>query len=177
MFWFPDTTVLCNFAAVDRLDLLREFLGERGRWAQSVEAEVHLAVGHLPGLSVVIADAWFPTSIPADLPGEPERVQTFRRVRLFGDPAKPREHLGESETFVLIEGREEFRGSTFLTDDHEAFRVVGRLGVAVKDTWDVLAALVAWNSISAQEAFDITVAMEAAGRELRRLPKIASEFN
>lgn len=177
MFWFPDTTVLCNFAAVSRLDLLREFLGSRGRWAQSVEAEVLAAIGHWPSLQKVVAENWFPPSIAASHPGELEKVQTFRRVRLYGDPAKPRQNLGESETFVLIEGREEFRGSTFLTDDHEAFQVVGRFGIAVKDTWDVLAALVAWNSISGQEAFEITVTMEGAGRELRRLPKSASDFD
>ena len=28
---FPDNTVLCNFASVDRIDLLRSVLGERGR--------------------------------------------------------------------------------------------------------------------------------------------------
>jgi predicted nucleic acid-binding protein len=176
MYWFPDTTVLRNFAVVDRMELLREFLGARGRWAQSVEAEVQVAIGYEPRLSVVFDDAWFPTSIAADQPGELERVQTFRQVRLFGDPLKPREHLGESETFVLIQGRAEFHGSTFLTDDHEAYRVVGALGVAVKDTVDVLKALVGWGTLTAQEAFRITVLMEDAGRELRGPPKSANEL-
>ena len=31
---FPDNTVLCNFAAVERLDLLRDWLRGRGRWTE-----------------------------------------------------------------------------------------------------------------------------------------------
>jgi len=35
-FLFPDNTVLCNFAAVDRLDLLQAVLNGRGRWTPTV---------------------------------------------------------------------------------------------------------------------------------------------
>lgn len=176
MNWFPDTTVLCNFASVDRMALLREFLGERGRWAESVEAEVRQSIGHWPHLQVVFDEEWFPAAIAADREGELERVKTFRQVRLFGDPGKPREHLGESETFVIIQGRPEHQGSTFLTDDHEAHRVVGKLGVGVKDTVDVLGALVGWNTLTPDDAFDLTLQMEGHGRELRRLPRTSADF-
>ncbi|GAA2490405.1 hypothetical protein GCM10010406_28160 [Streptomyces thermolineatus] len=37
--WFPDNTVLCNFAAVDRLPLLEKVLDGRGRWTQAVAHE------------------------------------------------------------------------------------------------------------------------------------------
>lgn len=142
----------------------------------SVEDEVKAAVGHWPGIQAVFDDGWFPPSFAADRDGEPERVETFRQVRLFGDPEKPREHLGESETFVLIHGRADLRGSTFVTDDHDAFRVVEKFGVRVKDTVDVLAHLVGWSTITATEAYDITVEMESRGRELRRLPRSPEEF-
>lgn len=36
---FPDNTVLCNFAAVDQLSLLRNWLLDRGRWSEAVAAE------------------------------------------------------------------------------------------------------------------------------------------
>jgi hypothetical protein len=32
LYWFPDNTVLCNFAAVDGLALLEQILRGRGRW-------------------------------------------------------------------------------------------------------------------------------------------------
>jgi predicted nucleic acid-binding protein len=174
--WFPDNTVLCNFASVSRMDLLHEFLGTHGRLAQSVEAEARASIAHWPLVEVVFRDGWFPPGVAAARSGEPERVETFRTVRMFGDPMKPLEHLGESETFVLIQGRDEYRGATFITDDHDAYRVVGRLGVNVKDTVDVLQHLVGWNSLTASEAYDLTLEMEFRGRELRRLPQSSREF-
>ena len=38
-FLFPDNTVLCNFAAVNRLDLLNSVLNGRGRWTEAVAYE------------------------------------------------------------------------------------------------------------------------------------------
>jgi predicted nucleic acid-binding protein len=170
MFWFPDTAVLCNFAAVGRLDLLEEYLGGHGVVAESIEAEIRNSIAYHPVLETVFTHNWFPPSIRADQDGEAGRVETFRRVRMFGDPAKPKEHLGESETFVLLQGRPEYEGSFFLTDDHDAFRVMGKFGVPVKDTIDVLTTLVGRCSITADQAFALTIDMEAEGRELRRLP-------
>lgn len=34
---FPDNTVLCNFAAIERLDLLIGWLRGRGRWTEAVQ--------------------------------------------------------------------------------------------------------------------------------------------
>ncbi len=176
MFWFPDNTVLCNFAAVGRLDLLKEFIGNRGLIAESIASEMSNSVAYYAGLEAVFSDGWFPDPIRADAPGEPAKVETFRRVRMFGDPSKPREHLGESETFVLLQGRPEYAGSTFLTDDHDAFRVMGQFGVAVRDTRHVLATLVARYSISPNDAFELTIRMEEQGRELRRPPAIPADL-
>jgi hypothetical protein len=39
IYWFPDNTVLCNFAAVNELPLLRKILDERGRWVDAVADE------------------------------------------------------------------------------------------------------------------------------------------
>ncbi len=176
MFWFPDNTVLCNFAATGRLDLLKEFIGDRGLIAESIAYEVGNSVAYYAALEAVFSDSWFPDPIRADAPGEPAKVETFRRVRMFGDPSKPREHLGESETFVLLQGRPEYAGSTFLTDDHDAFRVMDQFGVAVRDTRHVLTTLVARHSITAHDAFDLTVRMEEQGRELRRPPATAADL-
>ena len=47
---FPDNTVLCNFAAVDRLDLLKSVLGGRGRWTEAVAYEASRSAAKLPPL-------------------------------------------------------------------------------------------------------------------------------
>lgn len=176
MFWFPDNTVLCNFASVGRLELLQEYLGGRGLIAESIEAEIRKSIPYYPVLESVFTDGWFPAPVRADRDGEPAKVETFRRLRMFGDPAKPTEHIGESETFVLLQGRPEFAGSIFITDDHDAFRVIEKFGVSVKDTLDVLTALVGRQSIAAEQAFALTKDMENKERELRRLPARPSDL-
>ncbi|MCG3039466.1 hypothetical protein L7D48_02570 [Streptomyces sp. S1A] len=51
--WFPDNTVLCNFAAVDRLSLLEKVLDGRGRWTQAVAAEAGRSARYWPKLEQV----------------------------------------------------------------------------------------------------------------------------
>jgi hypothetical protein len=45
---FPDNTVLCNFAALDRLDLLAAVLGGRARWTEDVAYETGKSAGGHP---------------------------------------------------------------------------------------------------------------------------------
>lgn len=175
MLWFPDTSVLCNFAAVGAPAHIKEYIGDRGLWARSIEAEVHASTAHVPALQQIIDETWFPPSIAANGEGEQRRVDSFRRIHMFGDPMIPKEHLGESETFVLMT-RDEYRDSTFLTDDGEAFRLMAKMGVRTADTVDVLSELVARHSITSTTAFDLVLRMEDAKRELRRLPKTPAEF-
>jgi hypothetical protein len=47
---FPDNTVLCNFAAVSRLDLLRNWLRGRWRWCEAVAREAAQSSAFLPDL-------------------------------------------------------------------------------------------------------------------------------
>lgn len=39
VYWFPDNTVLCNFASVSALPLLESILRGRGRWVEAIAAE------------------------------------------------------------------------------------------------------------------------------------------
>ena len=55
-YWFPDTTVLRNFAAVDRMQLLEDLLRGRGRWAEAIAAEVADVVGAFPCLRPLLDD-------------------------------------------------------------------------------------------------------------------------
>ena len=47
---FPDNTVLCNFAAVNRLDLIKSVLDGRGRWTEAVAYEASRSASKLPAL-------------------------------------------------------------------------------------------------------------------------------
>jgi predicted nucleic acid-binding protein len=170
MHQFPDTTVLCNFAAVDEMSLLREYLGTHARWVQSIEAELKKSLGIHRPLEVIWRDDWFGDAVVLNRGDEPERVDRFRRLHMGGLRDRPTQHLGESETFIALTNREDLRESVFLSDDHDAYRVFSMLGVRVADTQDVLAGLVGRRSISSRDGVELAVRMEAAGRSLRRIP-------
>jgi hypothetical protein len=57
-YWFPDTTVLCNFASVERLPLLRQVLDGRGRWVEAIAHEVGKSARFHPALASVEPDGW-----------------------------------------------------------------------------------------------------------------------
>jgi predicted nucleic acid-binding protein len=168
MFFFPDTTALCNFAAIDRLELLREYVGDSGRWVQAVEDEVRNSSRTHDVLGSIWVDGWLGAPIKLNRKGELERVQRFRRLQMFGDQGKPLQHLGESETFVAIKDRVELAGSMVITDDHDAHRLLAHYGVATRDTLDVLQGLVAVGSISAAEGLRLSGEMAEVDRSLRR---------
>lgn len=176
MYLFPDTTVLCNFAAIDEMRLVHEFVGTRGRWVQSIQAEVRKSAMHHRALGVVEDECWFGEPIALDRDDEPDRVDRFRRIHLFGDPSRPLQHLGESETFVAVATRQDLAGSTFLTDDHDAHHVFTHFGVRVTDTLDVLNALAGWSSISPETAHECCSRMVDAGRNLRRASSSPRDF-
>ena len=50
---FPDNTVLCNFASVNRLELLEGWLRGRGRWTAAVAYEVGRSTTVLPALASI----------------------------------------------------------------------------------------------------------------------------
>lgn len=56
--WFPDTTVLCNFAAVGKLNLLRDLLDGRGRWTEAIAYEISRSARVIPALGDIPGDGW-----------------------------------------------------------------------------------------------------------------------
>ena len=50
---FPDNTVLCNFACVGRLSLLRTVLNGRGRWTSAVAYEASRSARFIPSLNSI----------------------------------------------------------------------------------------------------------------------------
>ena len=142
---FPDTTVFCNFAAVGKSDLLGEFLRDRGRWTEAVMSEVEQSRGYLPDLQRVLEGGWM---------GEPIVLDSTK-------------HLGEATTCHIVRTRDEFKGAWWVTDDTDALQYARRQGITTMETIDLFRHAVADYDITADAAFALLLAMDAAGRNLR----------
>jgi predicted nucleic acid-binding protein len=172
---FPDNTVLCNFAAIRRVELLAEILRGRGRWVEAVAYEADRSSRYLPDLRLVARDGWLGEPIEIDEPKHAEQVERIRRAVFGGTDSEPTRHLGEAQTIHLIRTTPEFNGSWWVTDDREALDYGRRQGLTVKDTMGLFAEAVAMGELTATEAFQVLTRMRDAGRNLR-LPNSASEL-
>ncbi|MFC1411143.1 hypothetical protein ACEZCY_18680 [Streptacidiphilus sp. N1-12] len=166
--WFPDNTVLCNFAAVDRLVLLRDVLDGRGRWTEAVAREARLSARHLPRLAVLPAEGWLGEPIGIDDEAERQAVERLRRAVFNGDRRHPTQHLGEAQSCVLITTRREFRGAVWITDDRSAAAFARRRGIRTLETMDLVAAAVRQGLLTPADGHRLLQAMTAAGRHLHR---------
>ncbi|MFG2560295.1 hypothetical protein [Streptomyces sp. NPDC048496] len=175
--WFPDNTVLCNFAAVDRLSLLEKILDGRGRWTQAVAAEAQQSTRYWPRLRRVTEDGWLGDPIEIDDPAETALVDRMRRVVFGGSPSRPLQHLGEAETLVIIGHRGELADSVWITDDGEAGRYARRKGIRVKNTVDLMREAVVGGLIVAGDGYRLLIAMETAGRNLRGVPQSPEDLS
>ncbi|MFF9214261.1 MULTISPECIES: hypothetical protein [unclassified Streptomyces] len=172
--WFPDNTVLCNFACVGALDLLQSILAGRGRWAQAVAFEAGRSARVYPSLARVETDGWLgePLEIHDDEAGVVERV----RVAAFGGSAsEPLQHLGEAQTLHIIQRWPGYRESFWLSDDRAARDHARRLGITTLETRDVLAWGCSMGEVSHTEAYKLLQQMRDAGQHLS-IPSDASWF-
>jgi predicted nucleic acid-binding protein len=151
-----DATVVSNFAAIGRLDLLRGHLGS-AFLADAVHAELIRGAGlgysFLTRIEDEIADlaehGWLRLTRPAN---EPER-SAFRTL-----PA--RIQLGEAMS-LAIAGE---RGWVFLTDDRKARKVAAENRIAVSGTVGVLIGLIRSGTLTLEEGNSLLAAMvEQAG--------------
>jgi hypothetical protein len=176
-FWLPDTTVFRSFEAGGRLEWLKLYLGASGRWTEVIADEVGKSLGAHPGLSVVFTDQWFPEPESARDTGELNQIDRFRRAAMGGDPGIPTQHLGESETFVIMRNRAEFADSFFVTDDQDAFEVFRGQRIRVEHTLEILKKLVSRYECTDQEAFDFYGDCLTAGRHFIEYPDSKSYFS
>lgn len=108
-FLFPDNTVLCNFAAVERLDLREGVLLGRGRWTAAVADEAAASARYLPALVDLARQGWLGDPVEVTEPSEIRKINRIRRVVFGGTDEAPRKHLGEAETCFVIKEWSEFR--------------------------------------------------------------------
>ncbi|MGP3924178.1 hypothetical protein [Streptomyces sp. 8N616] len=168
--WFPDNTVLCNFAAVRRIDVLEKVLDSRGRWTEAVAFEARRSVRHLPALDGVFVGGWLGDPVEITRAADVRRVETIRRAVFGGHRGRPLQHLGEAQTCHVIEQWDEFRGGRWITDDMEAYRYAVRRGITALQTMDLVRTATTRGILSAPDGYRLLTDMVRAGRHLHRFP-------
>ena len=168
-FFFPDNTVFVNFAWVNKLDLLKAYLGERGRLVEAVAYEIGRSSNHVPHLASLDVPAWFNEVVEFDEDSASKAIESIRKHRFGGKEDEPLRHLGESQTIYAITQIPDFQSSVFVTDDQAAYTLAKDLGCIVEDTVGVLQRLCANQEITGQDAFEIAVAIQKASPEGRKL--------
>jgi predicted nucleic acid-binding protein len=166
-FLFPDNTVLCNFAAVDRLDLLTAVLDGRGRWTEAVAYEATKSARVLPSLGELTANRRLGEAIEIDNESEIQQINTIRRVVFGGTDGNPLKHLGEAQTCFVILKWSEFAGSWWISDDREALRYARLQGITPRETIDLVSTAVITGYIAAKDGVDLMRQMASQGRHLR----------
>jgi hypothetical protein len=174
-FLFPDNTVLCNFAAVDRLDLLKAVLDGRGRWTEAVAYEATRSAAVLPALLALGASGWLDEPIEISDESDVRQVELIRRSVFGGTEDRPLRHLGEAQTCHMILHWAPFAGSWWISDDREALRYARFQGITTRETFDLMNIAVVDGDITAREAYDLMVRMADSGRFLR-LPNAVEDL-
>lgn len=172
---FPDNTVLCNFAAVGRVDLLEGVLRGRGRWTESVAAEARKSAGYLPDLNRLIANGWMGDEIEVTDEGEINLIERIRRSAFGGTSDRPLQHLGEAQTVFLIRNRAELSGAWWVTDDRAALQYARGQQVITRESMSLMAEAVANGDVTAEQGFELLHGMADQHRHLS-LPQKPSDL-
>lgn len=175
-FLFPDNTVLCNFAAVERLDLLKSILAGNGRWTEAVAYEASRSARVLPALDELINSGWLGDAIEIDAESDAQQINRIRRAVFGGTADQPLKHLGEAQTCFVIKNWGEFAGSWWISDDREALRYARMQGITTRETIDLVSIAVVNGDIGAKDAFGLMQQMASEGRALR-LPRSAADLS
>jgi len=166
-FLFPDNTVLCNFASVDRLDLLRTLLAGRGRWTAAIAYEVSRSATSLPVLAGIAGEGWLGEPIEVSRESEVQRVNQIRHAVFGGTDDQPLQHLGEAETCFVLKEWPQFAGSWWISDDQESLRYARFQGITARETIDLMTMAVINGDVTDHSAYDLMVKMADEGRGLR----------
>jgi hypothetical protein len=166
-FVFPDNTVLCNFAAVGRLDLLESVLLGRGRWAEAVAYEASRSSSLLPDLAAIAKEGWLGEPIEVDEETDVRQIERVRRSVFGGDDEAPLKHLGEAQTCHILQRWPEFAGSWWVSDDREALRYARQQHLTTYETIDLVSIAAVNGDITAQAGHDLLHAMGEQARALR----------
>ncbi|MFP8959234.1 hypothetical protein ACLIYP_01495 [Streptomyces nanhaiensis] len=167
-FLFPDNTVLCNFAAVERLDLLRAVLAGRGKWTAAVSREARKSAEQLPALHDLRQQGWLGEAIRVTAPDDLANVWHLRTAVFGGQADRHLQHLGEAETCHVIQRWPQFSGAWWLSDDKSALEYAIRQGIMTAETLDMMQLAVKAGFVTAEEGFALMQKM----RQFNRYPRL-----
>lgn len=166
-FLFPDNTVLCNFATIDRVDLLKSVLDGRGRWTAAVKYEARRSARVIPALNDLLDAGWLSEAIEVSAEADILQISKVRRAVFGGTDDRPLKHLGEAETCFVILEWSEFEGAWWISDDREALRYARSQGITTRETIDLMKMAVVHDHVTAKDAFDLMLRMKDNGRHLK----------
>jgi predicted nucleic acid-binding protein len=172
-YWFPDNTVLCNFACVKRLDLLEAILRGRGRWTEAIAYEAERSSRIYPDLRMVEMDGWLGEPIEIFDREDQYQIERIRRAVFGGTQEEKLKHLGEAQTCHVIRNWEQYQGSFWITDDRDAQEYARRVGITTRDTAELISEGVNDGCCSRTEGYSLLLAMQDAGQHLRIPPNQA----
>lgn len=169
--WFPDNTVLCNFAIIERIDVLEKTLNGNGRWCEAVayEASQSAKIPGLQSLHRVAEGGWLDEPIEIDQDGA-RRVEVIRIGVFGGSSARPLQHLGEAQTLFLLDNDERFRMAYWLTDDRSAYDYAAKRQMLARTTVDILRAAIANGDLQPNDGYSMLRSMQLAGRYVHKMP-------
>ncbi|MDH2425769.1 hypothetical protein [Sphaerisporangium sp. TRM90804] len=175
VYWFPDNTVLINFACVSRLDLLEQILRGRGRWTEAIAEEAKRSARIYPDLDSIARDAWLGDPIEVWEPNDILTIERIRRAAFGGTVDKPMKHLGEAQTCHVIRTNPVYAQSFWITDDHDAAEYAKRQGITTRDTMDLMSEGVQDGCCTRDEGFKLLEEMAQMGRAIR-VPRHPSDL-
>ncbi|MGW6280539.1 hypothetical protein [Kribbella sp. NPDC055071] len=164
--FFPDNTVLINFAVIGRVDLLEKLANGNGRWCLSVSQECARSA-RIDGLSALNGVRDF---LGRPLEPTPAELLTTRMLReaMAAPGDRPTKHLGEAETIAILTSRELRSTAVFVSDDTGALIHAEAHGIKIADTWDLLLLAERVGMISAEVHAQYVAALRSADRHRPR---------
>lgn len=172
---FPDNTVLCNFACVDRLDLLESVLRDRGRWTDAVSHEAAQSAKWLPALRGIADGGWLGEPIEVLDERAVQVVEAIRTGPFGGGKHRPLQHLGESQTCYLLKHWPEFSGSWWVSDDKDALHFARGQGLITRETCDLVAEAVVGGDLTGTAGLALLQEMVQKGQH-PRVPASVAEL-
>lgn len=164
--FFPDNTVLINFAIIGRVDLLEKLANGNGRWCLSVSQECAKSaridgLAALNGVRDFLGEPLEPT--PAEL-----LATRVLRDSMAAPGDRPTKHLGEAETIAIVTSRDLQSTAIFISDDTGALIHAEVHGLRIADTWDLLDLAERVGMISRELHAQYVAALRSADRRRAR---------
>jgi len=171
--FFADTTVLINFALLDRMDLLGRLSNGRAAWTAAIRRECRDSADVLDNDRLRRAGEIFGTPVRITDPRTVrETLLLLDQLRTPHDPAE--KHRGEAETIALI--AVEHVESLFVTDDADARTRAKERGIRSVSTCQLLRLAIRIGALTAHDAWAAVCDLRRRGRTLHDSPREESTY-